>query len=83
MLVITCASVFVVLQYQNNDSLFLFFWVKVIADAFIFFMWHNLRGHQLYYYYNLGIRKRSLFSFALAVDLFSFVFIHFILSIWL
>lgn len=82
MLVITCGSIFMVVQYQSTSPLFLFFWIKVIADALIFFLWHNLRGQQLYYYYNLGIRKRLLFSFALAVDLFSFIFIHLLLSIW-
>jgi hypothetical protein len=82
MLILTCASVYVVAQYHTAGPLPLFLVAKIITDLFVFYLWYHLRAHQLYYYYNLGIRKRLLFSFALGADLLSFVLIHFILSIW-
>lgn len=83
MLVLTCASIFMVIQYGTLSPLPLFFFIKIVADVLIFLLWYNLREQQLYYYYNLGIRKRLLFAFTMGFDLFSFASIHLILSVWL
>lgn len=83
MLILTLASVYLVIENQSASPVFIFFWIKIIVDALLFYFWFNFRGHEIYYYYNLGIRKRLLFSFATIVDLTLFLILHLFILSWL
>lgn len=81
LMTLACAALYV--QYRTTTPIILFFLFKIMADVLIMLLWYNRYEAQLYYYYNLGIRKRALISFTLLTDLLSFVFLHLLLISWL
>lgn len=83
MLILTLANVYLVIANRSASPVFLFFWVKIIVDALLFYFWFNFRGHEIFYYYNLGIRKRMLFGVATIVDLTLFLILHLFILSWL
>jgi hypothetical protein len=57
-----------VIVYHDPGYIFLFVILKVVADAAMFYLWHEMRSAQVYYYYNLGLRRRHLLVSMLLID---------------
>jgi hypothetical protein len=84
MLTLTLACSYMILKEQTSQLLLPFLILKIFVDGLLYYFWYQLRGHQLYFYYNLGIRKRLLFGFATIVDLVSFFVLQSItILLWL
>jgi len=82
MAVITTACAYICISNRTTFPIIYFFWFKIIADVLMFYLWYNLHHYQFYYYYNLGLRKRILFSSAIGIDLLLFVFIQIPIALW-
>jgi len=62
-------------QQKNHEvfyGIFIFFpqgfWIKTFSNIFIVFYLLNFKANELYFYYNLGIRKIHLWLFTFAID---------------
>jgi hypothetical protein len=83
MFIVTAVCSYICIVNHTTIPVFLFFWFKIIVDILLFYLWYNLRPYQLYYYYNLGLRKRVLFSSAVAIDLFVFIVVQIPVVLWI
>ena len=50
------------------------FWIKTISDIFIILYLLKFKSNELYFYYNLGIRKIQLWFFTFSINYFVFIF---------
>ena len=48
------------------------FFFKLISNAIVGYLWYSLRAHELYFYHNLGLSSRVLFTVAMLIDVFLF-----------
>jgi len=64
-------------QLKNHEvfyGIFVFFpqgfWIKTFSNIFIVLYLLNFKANELYFYYNMGIRKIHLWFFPFAIDYF-------------
>lgn len=83
MLLITISCSAIVLHYKDIRPAFPFLIFKICTDLLLFYFWQAYRDKQLYYYMNLGLGKRHLFSFALVLDISLFLLIEWCTALWI
>jgi len=61
--------------YEYGLGIFhILFWLKVITSALVFYFIKSFKAREFYYYQNLGLSKRILWSTSMALDFFLFFF---------
>jgi hypothetical protein len=83
MLLLSVACSYTVIANRTTIPVLLFGWAKICADLILLYFWYHLRRPQLYFYYNIGLRKRDLFASAIVIDICSFSMIQFFTVLWL
>lgn len=72
--IITCGCVIIYGFYGIKTFTFLF-WFKIITLGMIYFVIETSKNKEFYYYQNLGVSKRLLWSATLIFDLLLFIFL--------
>ncbi len=65
-----CLRIFWGFGYASFTTLF---WFKIITAALIFYLVNILKRNEYYYYQNLGMHKKLLWSITMAFDLIFFI----------
>ncbi len=62
------------LLFANAISIItILFWFKIITLVIIFFFVNSYKRKELYYYLNLGISKKALWTSVIALDILLFI----------
>jgi len=65
---ITFACLYIVVIW-GIGTFFLLFWFKIITLAMIWYLTNMYKNHEFYYYKNLGLSKRLLWTSTLSIDM--------------
>ncbi|NQU34832.1 MAG: hypothetical protein HQ521_16515 [Bacteroidetes bacterium] len=62
------------LLFANSISVFtILFWFKIITLVVIYFFINSYKRKEMYYYLNLGISKKALWTSVMVLDLLLFI----------